>query len=291
MAADVQISLVNEYPVGLNVPPLGFDILVPNCDNEPFIQLADATTGEILIKPHSDVVVNVGGIIRELPKPLTKACPGTQNSPLDALLGDYLNGKDAKLYVRGSNSPDSSTPDWIRKLMSSITVPVPFPGRNFDNLVKEFHLQNTRFSLPSPFAGDDEDDANPQISSDIMVIAGMPQDINLNINVTGIMANADVFFKGKKLGVLEINKWQKARSDRVKSKDGKSLDLKITSHIEKAPLKIEDEEVFEDVISAYYFGKPIELQTKAHLDAEMSTVLGTFVIRGMPAEATVPIKR
>ena len=30
MAADVSLSVINRYPVGFSIPPLAFDILVPN---------------------------------------------------------------------------------------------------------------------------------------------------------------------------------------------------------------------------------------------------------------------
>lgn len=292
MAADVSISLINEYPIGLTIPPLGFDILVPNCGNEPLIILADATTGEINVEPHSEVIVNVGGIVRELPSSLQKTCPNSKSTPLDLFLGDYLNGKEAKVYVRGSNAPDPSTPDWITKIISSITIPVPFPGHTFDNLIKDFHLDNTAFSLPSPWAEDGSDEANPRISSDILVVVGMPKDMNFGINVSGIMATADVRYKGKMMGVLDLHKnWQEAHSERTESDDGEDPTLNITSKIRNAPLRIKDEDVFEEVIAAYYFGNGVELEVKAKLDIEVTTVLGKFVIKDMPAEAIVPIKR
>lgn len=165
MAADVSISLINSYPIKLQIPPLGFDILVPNCvADDPQIRLADATTGAIDIEPYSEVKVDVGGIVRELPKILTSACPNSHSSPLDALLGSYIQGKDTTVYVRGSNSPDSSTPDWISAIISSVTVPVPFPGHTFDGLIKNFSLTDTKFSLPDPFAEPGSDEASPQIS-------------------------------------------------------------------------------------------------------------------------------
>jgi len=221
---------------------------------------------------------------------LTRACPGSSSSPLDIILGNYLEGKDAKLFVRGSKHPDPSTPDWIAKIMSSVSVPVPFPGRTFDSLVKDFSLDNTSFNLPSPFADEGDDDANPRISSDITVVAGMPKDMNFGVNVTRLSATADVYYKKKMMGVLDMSKWQQSSSKRLSLKDGFS-DLEIKSHINKAPLRIKDEDVFEDVISAFYFGEGVKLDTKARLTFEVSTVLGNFIVRDMPAEATVPIKR
>lgn len=124
MAADVSLSLVNSYPVKLEIPPLGFDILVPNCGvDDPQIRLADAITGTINIEPYADVIVDVGGVVRELPKSLTQACPHSHSSPLDLLLGDYIHGKDTTIYVRGSNAPGGDTPEWLSKLISRSDIP------------------------------------------------------------------------------------------------------------------------------------------------------------------------
>ena len=293
MAADVSISALNDYPIGITIPPLGFDILVTNCDqsDEPYIRLADATTGEVNVKPYSDVTVDVGGIVRELPRTLMKTCPGSTSSPLDLLLGDYLAGNDTTVYVRGSNAPDGDTPDWITRIISSITVPIPFPGHTFDKVIKDFQLKNTKFSLPSPFADEGSDEANPRISGDIFVLAGMPKEMNFGLNISRINATADVFYKHSLLGVLNLREWQQAHSKRIEPHDGEAATIEITSHIEKAPLVIKDQEVFEDVIAAYYLGDQIELDVKALLDIEVSTVLGKFVIKQMPAKATVPLKR
>lgn len=144
MAADVSLSVVNSYPIKLTIPPLGFNILVPNCGaNDPYIRLADATTAPVDVEPNSDVVVNVGGIVRELPQPLLQTCPHSTSSPLDLLLGDYIHGLDTTIFVQGSNPPGSDTPDWITKILSSFIVPIPFPGHTFDGLIRNFSHRYT----------------------------------------------------------------------------------------------------------------------------------------------------
>ncbi|CZR59622.1 uncharacterized protein PAC_09516 [Phialocephala subalpina] len=292
MAADVSLSLMNSYPVKLEIPPLGFDILVPNCGpDEPQIQLADATTTAIDIEPYSDVTVDVGGIVRELPESLIQTCPHSRSSPLDAFLSDYIHGKDTTIFVRGSNAPDSGTPDWITKIISSVTVPVPFPGHTFDSLIKNFSLTDTKFSLPDPFADPDSADANPQISGNIVVIAGLPDEMNFGLNVSRVRANTNVFYKGAKLGVLDLKKWQKAQSERIEPKKGQKNTLKIQSRIKDAPLNITDDNVFTDVIQALLFGgETVILKIEALVDVEVSTVLGTLVIKDLPAEGSVPVK-
>ena len=289
MVADVSLSVVNSYPVGLMIPSLGFDILVPNCSpNEPYIPVADAHTNNINVQPYSDVQVDVAGMIRELPEMLVKTCPNSESSPLDLLLGDYLKCNDTTIFVRGSDSPE----DWITKFISSVTVPVPFPGHTFDKVIKKFSLTDTHFSLPDPTAEPGSDEANPQISGNIVVIASLPEEMNFGINVTRVRANADVLYQGQKLGKLNLKQWQKAQSERIAPKDGHAPSLKIQSQIESAPLNISDDDVLTDVLEALLFGgKPVLLKVEALVEVEVSTVLGTFIIKDLPAEGVIPVKR
>lgn len=288
MGADVSLSVVNSYPISLEIPPLGFDILVGNCDNEPYIRLADAMTGVIQVKPHSDVGVSVGGIVRELPESLRQICPGTKSSPLDLLLGEYIHGNETTIYVRGSSDPSPETPEWIATLMASVTIPVPFPGHSFDKVIKNFSLTDTKFKFPGIFSGSDED---PTISGNIVVIAGLPKEMNFDVDVREVRAKSDVFYKGKKLGVLNLEKYQPAQSERLEPVDGGDADLKIQSQIKEVPLKITDEVVFQQILAQYLVGGPIELRIVALVDVKIFTVLGEVVVKALPAEGIVPVKR
>ena len=282
MAAEVSLSVTNDYPISLEIPALGFDILVPNCaSDEPYILLADAITDSIVVQPYADVKVDVGGIIRQLPDTLTTTCPNSDSSPLDLLLGDYIHGQDTTLFVRGSNAPLGNTPEWITKIISSVTVPVPFPGHTFNNLIQNFSLTDVHFGLPDPFAEPGTPESNPSISGNIEVLAALPKEMNFGINVSRVRANADVFYKGKKLGVLELKKWQAANSTKMTA-DG-TPSIKIVSQIRDAPLNITDEDVFDDVVQALLFGgRPVVLKVKALVDVEVGTALGEFIIRDVP---------
>ncbi|KAF4637341.1 hypothetical protein G7Y89_g752 [Cudoniella acicularis] len=292
MGADVSLSLMNSYPVKFTIPSLEFDILVPNCGiHDPYIRLAEATTSTIEVEPSSEVDVDVRGIVRELSQPLIKNCPDSRSSPLDLLLEDYIHGNDTTLFVRGSSTPKGDTPQWITQIISSVTVPVPFPGHTFDNVIKNFSLTNTHFSLPDPLADPDTDEANPQISGQIVVTASLPKEMNFGINVTRVCANATVFYKGDELGVLNLHKWQKAESERIEPKDGESAAIRIRSQIRNAPLVITDDNVFSDVIQELLFGgNTILLKIEALVDVEVATVLGKLAIKHMPANGIVPVK-
>lgn len=293
MAADVSLALTNKYPVKFTVPPLGFDILVQGCSpDQPYLTLADATTEEIQVEPKKDVEVQVGGVLQKLPETLLATCPQTQKSPLDALLGEYIRGDETTIYVRGSDSPSDNTPDWVTALIQSITVPVPFPGKSFDNLIRNFSLADVHFTLPDPFAIPEAPEASPRISATVKALVGLPKEMNFPIDVSRVRADADVYYREKKLGRLDLNKWQKANTTRIEAHDDIEAGLAFESIVKNAPLKITDDDVFTDVVQDLIFGgKPVVLGVKADVDVETETALGKFVVREIPAEGKVFVKR
>ena len=147
--------------------------------------------------------------------------------------------------------------------------------------------------MPDPFAEPDSPESNPRISANIKALVALPEEMNFNISVGRVRADADVFYHGSKLGYLDLNKWQKANSSRIDSdnKDEGPL-LAVQSAIEKAPLIVTDDDVFTDVLNALLFGgKGVELGIKAEVDVEMETALGQLAVRKIPAEGSVPVKR
>ncbi|KAK4691557.1 hypothetical protein P7C71_g5467, partial [Lecanoromycetidae sp. Uapishka_2] len=293
MEADVSLDLTNDYPVKFAVPPLGFDILVQGCTpDQPYLQLADATTEEIQVEPKQGVKVQVRGFIKEFPKTVLATCPQTQKSPLDALLGDYIRGNDTTIFVRGSDAPPGDTPTWVTDLIKSVTVPVPFPGKTFESLMRNFSLADVHFSLPDPFAGPKEPESSPRISAVVKALVGLPKEMNFPIAVDRVRARAEVYYHKKKLGNLDLSKWQKANSTRIEAHDNTEAGLAVDSVVKNAPLKITDDNVFSDLVSDLIFGgKKVVLGVQAAVDVETETALGKFVVRDIPAEGKVFVKR
>jgi hypothetical protein len=292
MVAEVSINAYNSYPVELTIPELAFEILVPGCNNDPYIIIADAVTSEVHLKPHTTVEANVHGVIHKLPDSLTRNCPDTGSSPLDLLLSQYMHGDPATLFVRGSSVPDGSTPRWIAQILSSVTVPVPFPGRSLDGLLRNFSLTDVHFSLPDSKAEPDDPASNPKVSGTVLVTAGLPAEMNFGINVTKVRAFADVSYNSKKLGELNLNKWQDANSTRVAAKDGQEATLKIQSYINQAPLNVTDEDVFSEVIQKLLFGgTQVQLDIDAAVDIKVETALGQLILKKVSAQGKIPVKR
>lgn len=283
----------NTYPVTFTVPRLGFEILVPGCSPEDaYILLANATTEEIQVSPNSEISVNVKGIIRRLTNTLTTACPKTFISPLDVLLGNYMNGTENTIYVRGAESPSKSAPDWISDLIKTVTVPLPLPGHNFDGLIRDFALANVHLGLPDPLADPDTPEGKPRISATVKALVGLPEEMNFPIDVHRVRADADVYYHSKKLGVLDLHDWQRANATRIDAHGDVPAGLQVESIVNNAPLNVTDENVFADVIQAMIFGtENVVLGIKAKVDVETETALGKFIVRKLPAEGKVPVKR
>lgn len=116
--------------------------------------------------------------------------------------------------------------------------------------------------------------------------------MNFSIDVNKVRSDADVFYKKKKLGRLDLSKWQDANSTRIDARDDEGPTLLVQSAVKDAPLEIQDEDVFTDVIQALMFGtKTVVMTIKAEVDVGVDTALGDFAIRKIPAEGSVPIKR
>lgn len=244
------------------------------------------------MQPKERVLVNVDGLVRQLPDTLTTTCPNSDSSPLDLLLGDYIHGMETTIYVRGSDPPSSETPPWITDLIKSVVVPVPFPGHSFDNLIKKFTLADVRFGLPDPLAEPDTPDTQPRLSATVKALVGLPKEMNFPIDVARVRANADVFYRGKQLGHLDLHRWQQANSTRLEAHAEEPATLAVESHVKDAPLQITDNDVFTDLIQALVFGgKGVVLGIKADVDVGTETALGKFVIREVPAEGKVFVKR
>lgn len=294
LGADFSITAYNNFSVSLDVPELGFQVLMPDCDpRDPPITVADAITSHITVRPHSDVLVDAHGLARKIPKRLTRDCPGSRSSPLDNFLHQYLEGDSPTVYVRGRHLPESKAPGWISDTLSNITIPVPFPAHEADSFIRNFTLTNVHFTLPDPLGPDaPSDDGNPRVSGNIEVIAVLPEKINFELNVTALRATADVFYKRRKMGELNLRKWQRSNSTRIEEDQSNATLLKIESRVEDVPLRITDGDVFSDVVQRLLFGgQDVILDVDASVDVKVNAVLGDLALKGLPAQGRIPVKR
>jgi hypothetical protein len=294
LGADASILVKNTFPpVSLDVPPVAVDVLIDGCSpSDKHLKVGTAETPELHIRPKTDIKVNVTGNVEKLADPLTQVCPNSAKSPLDAFIGDYMKGDDATIYINCCTFPDPATPNWARELLKDITVPVPFAGKEMGNMIKNFSMADMHFSLPSPWAEPGTPESNPTISAVVKVDIGLPNEMNFPLDVNQIKADADIYYHKKLLGKMKLDKWQHASSERIEAHGKEGPSLLVQSEIEKAPIEIQDDDLFSEVVQALIFGgKPILLDMKATVGVGVDTPMGKLAIRGIPAEGTVPVKR
>ncbi|KAL4978077.1 hypothetical protein BDW66DRAFT_130926 [Aspergillus desertorum] len=291
MAVDVSVSALLGSPFSLRIPPLGFTALVANCSpRDPYISVADVVTQEIAITPNQSAVVDVSGIIRGLPDELTADCPGEKRSPLDTLLTSYIHGSQTVIYVRGADVPFLGTPRWMTDILKTVTVPLSFTGHALDNLVKNFSMTDVHFTLPNPVAEPDSPESRPTVSALVKVLISVPEQVDFNLDVPRVRAKADVYYQENKLGVLDLKEWQPANSTLIRDFDNTTA-LQVKFSMDEAPLEVTDEEVLTDVLSSLIFeGNPVRLTVSANVDAEISTGLGKFAVRGIPADGKLTVE-
>lgn len=292
VGTNVSVLVHNDYSLGLDVPSLGLQVLVPNCDpSQPSIEVATAVTDVVHVQPKADVLAKASGIIREIPDSLTRACPDSKLSPLDSFMRHYLHGESTQVFVRGKVPDASSLPGWAGSILESIVVPIEFSGQNMDSLIRNFSLTNVDFKLPSPFADPKDPSGKPRVSGTVRVLAALPAELNVDIGVDGIRAVGDLFYKHQKFGELHLERWQKANSS-IGSGSGAEDTITITSRIIDAPIDIVDGDVFGDIVQKLLFGEEdIVLDVKSAVDVRVATVLGKLVLRDIPATGKIPVKR
>lgn len=293
ISVEVAVSISNDYALSVVIPPLGFDILLPNCiPTDPHILVANVTTESVNVEPALPAVVDVSGIVRRLPSELTRVCPGKKDSPLDLIISSYLKKHKTVIYVRGGDPPSPTTPAWMVDLLKSVTIPVPVTGHDFGQLIKNFSMTDVHFSLPDPFAEPNSPEAQPKVSAMVKVMVELPEEMNFDVDIPHVRANVDIYYEGDQFGILDLSEWQPSNATRIDDPDSTRPLLLVIFEIKDGPIQVTDSNVFSDVVQSILFGSdPVELDLQALVDGELATTLGQFIIHDIPAQGTIDVKR
>lgn len=293
LEAGLELSVENRYAIDLAVPSLGYEIMIKNCAlTDPLIPVGTAITRTMHITPKSDLKINVIGKIGHLPSSLTSSCPNSDKSPLDMLVRNYISGLDTTIYVRCSGFIGSDTPSWAKDLMDNIIVPVPFPARSSQHLLRSFSLANVHLKLPENSGQPGSPETMPQVSAEILAFVNVPKEMKFTLNVTRVAAKANVFFEQRRLGELDLSKWQKATASRNDSDPSSDSVLLVKATVTDAPLEVTDDQVLEEAIQRLLFNRStVDLLIEASVDVELDSPVGQFIVRHIPANGTIAIKR
>ena len=136
-------------------------------------------------------------------------------------------------------------------------------------------------------ADPDTPEAQPKISALVETLIKVPEQMNFQVDVPHVRAEADILYRGKKLGFLNLHKWRDSNSTLLDDDHALSVDFRMKD----VPVQVTDDDTLADVISDMLFGKgPVQLTIVATVDAQVSTRLGRFVLRKIPADGSFAVK-
>lgn len=286
------VSIANNFPLDIDLPSLGFSVMLPSCD-KTYVEVGIARTAKARVSSYSPIVVSVQGIVESIPFPLVQICSDTGKSPLDDILGQYVNGPGPTIYIKGlplDRNDNNDIPAWLGESLASVVVPVQIPGgRTFDNLIKSFSLTDVNFRLPDLNADPDSQDSFPCISATILAVVKLPSELRAPMEVSRLKANADVLYKKEKFGEFHVSHWIPAQT----TQHQETQELEIRSRVVDVPLNITDADIFSEVVQKIIFGgdEGVVLEVLGAADAEVNVAaLGAFTIRGIPARGDITVK-
>lgn len=207
---------------------------------------------------------------------------------MDNFLDSYLHGDSSTVYVSGNDHQDNSeAPKWLSAFLKNVTVPAPFPGHEFDNLVESIGLSRVKFKSPDKDAKPGTPEAAPRLSAVVDATVTLPKEMKFPIDVQSLKARANLSYHGEKFGEMHMTDWQPATSHITD--EGK---LAVRAEIFQAPLDITNYEIFRMVVQRLLWGggRGLILGVDGIADVKMDTTLGDFAVRGIPAKGDVTIK-
>lgn len=283
---NVSVAIENSYPLSLDMAPLSLAVLMPGCNTADRLVVATATTSYIKVTPKTSIGIDICGVIRKLPAGLTAACPSTHTSPMENFLDNYLHGSQSTIYVTGEGSRVSEIPGWLLGVLGSVTVPVSFPGNELDSVIRSFSLSHVAIELPGESAKPDSPDSMPRLTASIEALIALPEELKIPIDIHQLRVAAEISHE-RPFAMLHMVDWMPTES--LIANNGTTLLVK--AKVYRAPLNVTDYGEFGRVIRKMLFqnGNALTLGIAGATDADISTGLGRFIVRNIPASGNVTI--
>lgn len=283
LAASARAVIENPFNIELQLPELNWALRLPGCTGKERLTIAYATTSSVTVRARQPAEVTAEAIVSSLPQDFFSVCPKADTSPIDDFLRSYLDGRSATVYVSGSGS--STLPSWMSDFLSELEVPVSVPEtQSAGDLIRDFSLSNVQLQLPSPVAAPGSEDALALISATIEAKIMLPKEVNVSVDLNKIKAQTTLSYNSKYFANLHVYNWTSA-SSHVEA-DGCIM---VSSHVEKVPLDVTNNEVFANAATKVLFGSSVDFGINGTADVGVATALGQFVLRRIPAHGTVMI--
>ncbi|ANB11337.1 hypothetical protein AWJ20_4142 [Sugiyamaella lignohabitans] len=305
LGLDVITKLSTDYKfsAAADIPSLLWELKIPGCpkpQSSPYQLASKGRTYPIHLLPQSVVGITVESNLAEIPFEILFPCdngPSTNGSnfksPLDMFIQKYISGETNLVKIEGSSQQDDSLPDWLSRIIQSVSFTIPFEGKKgSDDLIQGLEFRNFRLSFPpsQPFPPVYAPNQPPRVSATIRVHVKTPNlidiDPDMDLSVPLTKGSADLFSQGEHFAHIDIDDWIPCTTEHD---EGPNTYL-VEFDIESVPVEVIDQSVFGRVMREVLIAGGSPIRVEAVVDAEVSTPIGDLVVTDLPAQGDTVIR-
>ncbi|OLL22552.1 hypothetical protein NEOLI_000755 [Neolecta irregularis DAH-3] len=276
-------SIENPLPLTIAVPLLTFNTLIPECDPDKTIKVANAFIHPLQVSSESKVHLKIQGQINDLPEVLTFPCKGTGISPIDHYLSSYLSGESISWLVQLEKNGD--LPLWLNTILQDLVVPIPIPGKKMEDLIHSISLTGVKIRLPSlTLPGDAQP---PLLSGVVEAIINTPEGVNLALDIDRVRPDVLLYDQQTAFARISCEEWSHATM-----KPGKRGYRRLVADMSDIPIEILDKPTFERFLRRILFEPTDRFETfiQGTADVHIVTGLADFLVRKIPFQGMAGIK-
>lgn len=294
VSTDVHVDVKDAGPLAgfqASIPSLNWELMVAGCDEDKVITVSDGGTAPFEIDFSSsgprglDVTVQSG--IDQLPSDLTTSCAGSNKSPLDKFVGNYLAGADNFVTVRGSAHQDAGLPSWLSSLLRGLSYSFAFAGKQEgDNLINKIEFNGFKVDLFGHGWS-----RTPRVSAMVRITLNTPEGlaIDRNVDLRAIKVKGDVALfdvdSHQKFAYLQLPEW--ADCDTTINDDNNYV---VQFSIDSVPIQVVNDGVFGSIVRQLMFEGSVPVWVEALVDTILSTPLGQVTLTDIPIQAQANIQ-
>ncbi|ODV93678.1 hypothetical protein PACTADRAFT_51445, partial [Pachysolen tannophilus NRRL Y-2460] len=266
-----------DYAFTFNMDPLDWIILLPSCESWNNIETGIVETGEIIIRPMSQINLDTHIEITQLSSKLLNKCSFGKLSPINDLIKNFLEGNEIQnVYIIGSENQETNLPTWFDFIVKRLRFPI--------NIKKDLLIGNSDSLFENYF--DDYTlkilflDLNKSIliSSDIVLEFNLPDAIKglKDINISNFRGELQMIKNDTAFGGFYFEDWQ---SSNLKIDDSMVVKMELMD----VAFEIFDPITLSDVLGNFMRHVSSEIIIENILDLEVESSIGNSTFYELPA--------
>jgi hypothetical protein len=170
-------------------------------------------------------------------------------------------------------------PDWLQKSLASITLTMPFPGTNEPHLIQSLTMDHLQidFSMANQ---------QPLVSGDTVAYLHLPNELQVDVAVAEIEPDVYLYLDpASDAPFARLQCTHPTPSATVPLDD--PLSLKVSAHINKAPLQILEPALFDQFLLTIYRGDNTTLFLQGTTAALVKSDFGTLKVHDLAFQGQI----